>query len=284
MTQPPNYKVKQLKTYSSTEWFADGKKNYHQVFEEITVDYIYAELSLYNKQFDRSDWTAEIELRCVKIKEGQEEQICKLEVKKEIKTSEPIAFIREGWGDAKKGYYWKSGSYKWKVYAKQSPVQFPQISAPYNPKKEAVESIFVLIAEHTFHVEQSGITTNTHNPYFDVVSLQLYENDGTDTPVTSNRYASRFRGSTTRYIWLNLNIKNKQIRPWMGEFFCNFYNSAGQLKGNTIELKNVTLQDDTFIVKTAWGSNQEGTWFPGHYRAEIVFMDIIVAVEHFEVF
>ena len=58
-SQPPQespelkrWKFRELKIYASTEWLADNKKKYRQVFDRHVTTYIYAELSFYNKHFD----------------------------------------------------------------------------------------------------------------------------------------------------------------------------------------------------------------------------------------
>jgi len=60
------YKFKELRVYSSTEWLADNKKRYRQVFDKFDTSFIYAELSFYNKMFDREDW--EINLTCEQVR------------------------------------------------------------------------------------------------------------------------------------------------------------------------------------------------------------------------
>lgn len=61
------YKFRELKVYASTEWLADNKKKYRQVFDRYETSYIYAELSLYNKYFDLQDWEADIQLKCFSL-------------------------------------------------------------------------------------------------------------------------------------------------------------------------------------------------------------------------
>ena len=51
------FKFKELRTYSSTEWLADNKKKYRQVFDRYSISYVYAELSFYNKLYDVNDKT-----------------------------------------------------------------------------------------------------------------------------------------------------------------------------------------------------------------------------------
>ncbi|MCB0620375.1 MAG: hypothetical protein KDC41_17025, partial [Saprospiraceae bacterium] len=55
------FKFRELKVYASTEWLADNKKKYRQVFDRYDTTYIYAELSFYNKLFDEEDWEIEVE-------------------------------------------------------------------------------------------------------------------------------------------------------------------------------------------------------------------------------
>ena len=70
-----NWKFKELKIYSSTEWLADNKKKYRQVFDRLETSYIYAELSFHNKQFDLDDWEVNVELRCYTVKK-QRKELC----------------------------------------------------------------------------------------------------------------------------------------------------------------------------------------------------------------
>ena len=71
------FKFRELKVYASTEWLADNKKKYRQVFDRYEASYIYAELSLNNKLFDVEDWEIEVELRCFALKKGRTE-LCAL--------------------------------------------------------------------------------------------------------------------------------------------------------------------------------------------------------------
>ena len=92
-----NYKFKELKVYASTEWLADNKKKYRQVFDRYEATYIYAELSFYNKLFDVEDWEIEVELRCFTLKKGKKE-LCLLPLRRKVSKYDNIVYIREGWG------------------------------------------------------------------------------------------------------------------------------------------------------------------------------------------
>lgn len=100
------YKFKELKVYASTEWLADNKKKYRQVFDRYETTYIYAELSFYNKWFDKDFWEADIELRCFSLIKSRKE-VCNLSFRRRISKYDQLVFIREGWGNKKEGSFWK---------------------------------------------------------------------------------------------------------------------------------------------------------------------------------
>ena len=66
-TQQRNYKFRELRVYSSTEWLADNKKKYRQVFDRYETTYVYAELSFFNRQFDRKAWEVDVTLKCYSL-------------------------------------------------------------------------------------------------------------------------------------------------------------------------------------------------------------------------
>lgn len=70
-----NFKFRELRVYSSTEWLADNRKKYRQVFDRYSTSYIYAELSFYNKLFDNLDWEVNIELKCYSLKKSKKRNL-----------------------------------------------------------------------------------------------------------------------------------------------------------------------------------------------------------------
>ena len=109
-TSKKNFKFKELKAYASTEWLAENKKKYRQVFDRYELSYVYAELAFFNKQFDRNSWDVEVELRCYELKKNSK-QLCTLNFKKKISKFDNVVYIREGWGNKKQGVFWKRGTY-----------------------------------------------------------------------------------------------------------------------------------------------------------------------------
>ena len=96
------YKFRDLKVYASTEWLADNKKKYRQVFDRHEATYIYAELSFYNKLFDDEDWNVQINIKCYSLKKGRKE-LCDLNFDRKVSKYDNIVYIREGWGNKKAG-------------------------------------------------------------------------------------------------------------------------------------------------------------------------------------
>lgn len=258
------YKFKELKVYGSTEWLADGKKKYRKVFEAREATYIYAEFSFYNKLFDEEDWKVEIRLRCYRLDEkgsARAAQICNIELNKEIKSTENIYFIREGWGNSKAGQFWKRGQYLWEA---------------------ALDG--EVVGTSRFYVEDRGPISPVSNPYFSLKSLKLFEGPTALLNKLERKYYTRFEQKDTRYVWGQLTLANKvREHDWYAEIVFNFYNDARQLKGRTTELLRIFASQQEVEICSGWGSDHRGTWFHDNYTLEIVFMEQLVAIVAFEV-
>jgi hypothetical protein len=83
--------------YASTEWLADNKKKYRQVYDRMEASYVYAELSFFNKFFDLQSWDVEVTLRCLSMKRAGKE-LCRLQIRRNVSKYDSIVYIREGWG------------------------------------------------------------------------------------------------------------------------------------------------------------------------------------------
>lgn len=256
------YKFRELKVYASTEWLADNKKKYRQVFDRYETSYIYAELSLYNKLFDVQDWEADVQLKCYSLKRGRRE-ICTLDLKgKKISKLDPIVYIREGWGNKTEGAFWKRGTYLWEAW-----VDGQKLGAKYFYIEDAGREFF-----------QSG------SLYADVHTLRLYEGPYDDVPEFERTYLKRFSSEETRYVYLEIVLLNELMgRPWQCELFVKFYNDARELKGQVVRLQQIGKNDEYIRLTAGWGSNVKGSWRKDRYTAELVFMDRLMAVVPFEV-
>jgi SpoVK/Ycf46/Vps4 family AAA+-type ATPase len=263
ITQAGNpYKFKELKVYGSTEYLADNHKKYRQVFDRQHAAYIYAELSLYNKLFDQADWRLEVELKCFLVKRQKKQEVCKLELQKEISRYDNIVYIREGWGNQQAGIFWKRGTYFWEAYV--------------NGEKVGSKYFYVIEAEEDDEL--------LPNPYLELQSVRLYEGPYDDVNEDDRVYYRKFNKEETRYIYVELILRNLQpSRPWHLELFTKFYNQARELKGQVIRLLQVNRNQETIRLTAGWGATTQGLWCEDDYLADVIFMDKLLVSIPFSV-
>ena len=256
------YKFRSLKTHSSDEWMADGTKKYRRVFDRYETTYMRAELSFFNKLFDEEEWEASFRIKCFYINGSQKNELCNLEQKRKILKDENVVYIRQSWGNETPGSYWLRGDYLWEAYLDE-----------------------VKIGESKFYVEDAGTVKVGTNPFFDIESLKLYEGLGQEDLITQKKYLSKFSQKETRYVWGELNFKNKTPKDYFAEIFFNFYDKAGQPKGSNAILKYIAANTagQTYTITAGWGSDTPGRWISDAYTLEIVFMDTLIATVPFEV-
>ncbi len=255
------YKFRELKVYSSTEWLADNRKKYRQVFDRYECKYIYAELSFYNKLFDIEDWEVEIELKCFSLKKGRKE-LCSLPFKRKVSKYDNIVYIREGWGNKKLGSFWKKGAFYWEAW-----IEGHKVATKY------------------FYVEDVGKDEGEGiERYLNVKSLKLYEGSYDDVPQNDRVYYKTFSSEETRYVYVEIMLENhNKGRSWQCELFTKFYNNAREIKGQVVRLHRVEKDDEMIKITAGWGSNVKGCWRRDQYTAEIIFMDKLLAVIPFDV-
>ena len=259
-SEAKNFKFKELKVYASTEWLADNKKKYRQVYDRLEASYVYAELSFFNKRFDIENWDVEISLRCLSMKRSGKE-MCRLQIQRNISKYDSIVYIREGWGNKKEGSFWKKGAYCWEAY-----IDNEKVGSKY------------------FYIEESDALINGQPVYLSLQSLRLYEGQYDDVGEDDRHYYVSFSSAETRYIYSEVIFQNLQIQDsWQCELFTKFYNEARELKGQVTRLQTIKKGDEKVKVTAGWGSNVKGSWRKGKYTAEIIFMDKLVAVVPFEV-
>ena len=256
-----NFKFRELKIYSSTEWLADNKKKYRQVFDRFETTYVYTELSFYNKLFDREVWEADIELKCFYLKR-QKKELCNLKFKRKISKYDNVVYIREGWGNKKEGVFWKKGTYYWEAWLEG-----------------------VKVATKYFYIEDAGKDIlSKDNPYMSIQSLRLYEGQYDDVNEDDRTYYKAFSSAESRYIYSEIILKNENYsKEWHCELFIKFYNEARELKGQVVRLRNVKKEEPEIKFTAGWGSNVKGSWRPGSYTVELVFMDKLLAIIPFTV-
>ena len=256
------YKFRELKVYASTEWLADNRKKYRQVFDRYETTYIYAELSFYNKMYDEEDWDIDVELRCYSLKKGRKE-VCTLKFDaRKVSKYDNIVYIREGWGNKNEGQFWKKGTYYWEAWV----------------EGEKVATKYFYVEDAGKHIEGSV------SPYLEVQSLKLYEGPYDDVTEGERNYFKKFSSEETRYIYVEIILKNlNDAKSWQCELFTKFYNDARELKGQVVRLQRVEKKDELIKITAGWGSNVKGSWRKDRYTAELIFMDHLLAVIPFEV-
>lgn len=255
------FRFRELKTYSSTEWLADNKKKYRQVFDRWETSYVYAELSFYNKLFDLEEWDVEVELRCYQVKK-QRKELCTLPFKRKVSKYDNIVYIREGWGNKAEGVFWKKGTYVWEAF-----IDGEKVGSKY------------------FYIEDAGQNAlKKGNPFIQIHSFKLYEGPYDDLMEDDRIYYRKFNGAETRYIYAEILLKNIHFdKVWQCELFVKFYNDARELKGQVIRLQKIERQDEYLKISAGWGSNVKGSWRKDRYTCELVFMDKLMAAIPFEV-
>ncbi|MFM2269650.1 MAG: hypothetical protein RL757_3091 [Bacteroidota bacterium] len=256
-----NYKYRDTKVYASTEWLAENRKKYRQVFDRHEVQYMYAEVSLYNKMFDIDDWEMDVELRCFIVKKGKN-QICSLPFRRKVSKHDHVVFIREGWGSNKEGSFWKKGEYYWEIYIDGEK-----------------------IATKHFFIEEAGApVTFTENPYIELQSIRLYEGPYDDVPEPDRVYYRGFSSEETRYVYAEVILRNlNPTRAWQSEITIKFQNDACELKGQIIRLGKVEKKEEFLTLTAGWGSNVKGSWREDRYKCQVIFMDRLVVEVPFEV-
>ncbi|THH41479.1 AAA family ATPase [Neolewinella litorea] len=269
----PTFKFKELKVYNSTEYLWDNLKRYRQVFDRHATAYVYTELSLFNKRFDIEDWTLRVTLKCFSTDDSGRQELCSLSIEKEVSRFDHLIYVREGWGNQKKGTIWKAGTYCWEAY-----VDGQRIGSKY----------FYIIEP-----DRNGL----HDPdaefdppariadkYLKLSSVRLYEGPYDDLSAEDRVYLKEFASQETRYVYLEVEFRNLQPgRDWYLELFTKFHNQARDLKGQVSRLTHVKKGEETIRVAAGWGSATPSLWQQDHYTADIVFLDCLVATIPFTV-
>ena len=254
------YKYKDLKVYASTEWLAENKKKYRQVFEQNVVSYIYIELSFVNKSYEEVVWDAEIELKCFKVGK-QKEEVCRLSVRKQISKHDHLVYIREGWGHREVGGFWKLGKYSWEAY-----IDGRKVATKY------------------FYVEDLGSQVASHTSQaLSIKSIAYFEGKFDQNNDDEDRiYYLEFDHQETKYVFVEISVLNKMVtHDWFSEIFIKFYNESRELKGEVIRLQRMKRGEDLINITAGWGSNVAGSWRKGRYSVEIVFRDKMIAESSF---
>jgi SpoVK/Ycf46/Vps4 family AAA+-type ATPase len=257
------YKFKSLNIYSSDEWMANATKRYRTVFEKAETTYIRVELAFYNKLFDEEDWDCKIELKCIQFEGTKKTELCSLVSSNKISKEENIFYVRDGWGNATAGTFWKKGHYQWEAYIDGQ-----------------------LAGEHVFYVNDVGLVQRGQNPYFAINYIKLHTgaSDGWKLAKDKRKYLIQINGKGTQYLWLEMDIKNLTQLDYHYELFFNYYDDAGQHKAQTSRAGfiDANRKDYCYTFDVGWGHDTAGSWADDKYTLEVVFMDVLVGAVTFD--
>ena len=267
------FKFKELKVYNSTEYLWGNHKKYRQVFDRFETAYIYAELSVFNKRFDEADWSLHVNLKCFRTDDKIKQEVCSLSIDKEVSKFDAVVYLREGWGNQKKGTFWKAGTYYWEAY-----IDGQRVGSKYFYLIESEDS-------STDSTERSGSRpSRVCDDYLELTSVKLYEGPYDDVAADDRMYLRSFASQDTRYVYLELEFRNKQpTHTWQLELFTKFLNEARELKGHIARLQQVEAGQETIKLTAGWGAATPNLWRENAYTADVVFLDNLIASVPFTV-
>jgi ATPase family associated with various cellular activities (AAA)/AAA lid domain len=253
--------VKGLKVYGSDEWMADGSKKYRTVFDRYELAYIYVEFSFFNKLFDEADWDVNITLNCT-VKSANPVRLCSRQQAIKVNKADNTVFVRDGWGVAEAGGFWTAGDYRWEVIIDN-----------------------VMVAETVFHVEDLGPDALINNKYIDIESVKLFESASTIQNDPARKNYCKFKQDEARYICTEIKFKSKTEKGFYAEFFFNYSDKAGLVKGKSSDFIYVSpnTQNSIYASSSGWGSPTPGIWKSNQYNVGVFFMGQLMASATFEV-
>ena len=257
-----HYKFREVKMYSSDEWMANSTKKYRKVFDRWETTYMRAEISFFNKLFDESEWEVSVRSKCYFLNGSQKNELCNHEEKRKVLKDENIVYVRHSWGKAEPGDYWRKGNYVWEVYFDE-----------------------VKVGEAIFYIEDIGQPAAGQNLFFDIESIRLFEGDNQASNLPQKKYVSQFSQKETRYVWCELNLRNKTALDYYAEIVFLYADSDGQPKGSQSYITYVqpNTKGNLINVSAGWGNQTPGSWFNDTYTIDIVFLDTLIATIPFTV-
>jgi len=257
-----NYKFDSLNVFA-WDRALDNKKKFRKVYESNELTYVSVELSIFNKLFDEEDWEAEITLIANKLVDGEEPiKLCEKTKTVKVSKEDNIFKYSFGWGDDKRGSFWKQGTYEWEAY---------------------IHDEFVATAR--FYVEEEGKFKTDNKNYLTVHSFDTYKASDISEDKGDNVFLRSFDVNTTQYILGELKIINLVSHAWHCELFFNIYDDTGMPIGSSNSIVIVEPDAGTgeiFSVTGGWGP-ESGRWIEDNYTMEVTFMDEVIAIIPFSV-
>jgi hypothetical protein len=252
--------VKGLKVYGSDEWMADGSKKYRTVFDRYELSYVYVEFSFFNKLFDEEDWEINVTFECT-TKTSTPTKLCSRSQTRKVSKFENSVYIRESWGTALPGDYWRIGDFVWNIIIDDK-----------------------VVADTIFHVEDLGPDAFASNGYIAIESMKLFESEPAIKADPERKNYSIFKRDETRYVCAEIMFKSKTEKGFYAEFFFHYLDHNGLFKGKSTELVYVqpNTQDRSYVISSGWGGETAGVWTNNYYSVDVYFLETLVASQTFQ--
>jgi SpoVK/Ycf46/Vps4 family AAA+-type ATPase len=253
-----------LKFYLSNESVVSPVIRYRQVFDSSETDYIHFAFTYTNLKFREDLWNSYVEFRILRKDEsGEYILLDSVDAVLEPGADDNECLCKQSWGTDEPGSFWEKGEYLVEVWS---------------------DSIFLIQKE--LFIENYGEVTSQENPYFNFLSVKIFESPSKIPEEDLRRYLVQFDQKVTKYIWTELAIQDRHPGDnWWGEFFFNYYNDLGEKVGEVTKLEKISSSDKnkTVTLFAGLGSDDTVTWEIDSYTIEIIFMNQKLATVSFNV-
>ena len=230
---------------------ADKHKTYRTVFEKSEIDYICFQVKFKSKFLNKpGKWDAKIIARCSKKTSNTWVDICTIDMSRNILPTEDTILLRNGWGNAEKGNFWKEGEYFWDVWIDDK-----------------------LLVKQNFYVNDIGPLYEKGKPYFNKYLLQFYDN----RPNSDKTFFKVFNKAETTDIGFNALLYCKQDKPFHAEFFIEVTKNNQHFESfrtQVFHLYAIDSNGDDYFSLWFHHNRQKlpGKWETGIYEYSIIFM------------
>lgn len=240
-----------VKLYSDEETLDQNRRKYRSVFQGPEVDYIFAEVLLYNLNFKRANWEFKFTHKITSESNENFEKEFSQTVK--INRNEPLIKINNGYGSEKKGSFWKKGEYRWNIIIDD-----------------------VLVASLDFYVEDLGYAGSKGTPYIMLEEIKLFDPNSESDLFGNRLYYKSFCDEETDKICIEVLTRNllSDICPWTGEFIFLIKTELGEQKAEIRKICQFRHRD----LRVRFYVSQSGMEFlRGKYYVELLFMEKLIA-------
>lgn len=257
------YKVNALRLFAKDEWFYSSEGAY-RIFRtvytraELNETGLFAEFSFFNKLFDEENWTCKVRYVVDKLKSNTntvEKHIIDDEFECEVLRETNLYLVSRG---KKEPGFWFDGEYVWRAY---------------------IDGVKVL--ESTFYIYDLPHPDSSNNVFFEIEKIGLFESSSSNSDSEKPVLAKAFKQGETRFVNVEVTLKNKLNFDWQCELFYYFLKETGNKK--SVISSRREMKPGRNIWSNGRGNDNKLFWTPGKYSVRVVFMDRLMAVIPFEI-